>query len=139
MRAKVLHLKYLRHALFVLLNPHDVVLRWAFRDTDILILAIFVLYEFRIQASHYNRPCLIGYNRADRRAYCLTLIGIHAFSGNDDVSCFFKRVKEKILENYWEISTILNLPRNVRYEPRKTWRSLWAARKTCLLCVWCKI
>ena len=50
MRAKVLHLKHLRHltfALFLLANPHHVVTRSAFWDTDILILAIFVLYEFK--------------------------------------------------------------------------------------------
>ena len=50
MRAKVLHLKDLRHlavALFVSGNSHHVVIRSAFGNTDILILAIFVLYEFK--------------------------------------------------------------------------------------------
>ena len=50
MRAKVLQLKHLRHltfAFFLLANPHYSVTGSAFWDTDILILAIFVLYEFK--------------------------------------------------------------------------------------------
>ena len=50
MREKVLHLKHLRHltfALSLLANPHHVVIRSAFWDIDILILGIFVLYEFK--------------------------------------------------------------------------------------------
>ena len=47
MRAKVLHLKHLTFALFLLVNPHHGVTRSAFWDIDILILAIFVLYEFK--------------------------------------------------------------------------------------------
>ena len=118
LRAKVLHLKHLRHltfALFLLANPHHVVTRSAFWDTDILILAIFVLYEFKHRIAIDS--VWLGTIELTEE-HCLTLIRIHAFKGNDYISSFFKGGKEKILEDYWEISTILNLPQNVRYQPR---------------------
>ena len=86
-----------------------------------------------IQASHCNRQCL-----GLTEEHCLTLIRIHEVKENDFISSFFMGGKVKILEDFWEISTILNLPQNVSYQPRTTWISFWAAARTCLLCVWCK-
>ena len=48
--------------------------------------------------------------------YNLALFEIHAFSGNDYISSFFKRGKEKMLEDYWKIFTIFNLLRNSSQE-----------------------
>ena len=130
MRAKVLHLKHLRHltfALFLLANSHHVVTLSAFWDTDILILAIFVLYEFKHRIAIDS--VWLGTIELTEE-HCLTLIRIHAFKGNDYMWSFFKGGKEKILEDYWEISTILNLPQNVSYQPRTTCVSLWAGART---------
>ena len=51
--------------MFVLGNSHHVVIGWAFGDTDILILAISVLYEckHRITIDKEEKECLVGYNR----------------------------------------------------------------------------
>ena len=70
--------------------------------------------------------------------YNLALFEIHAFSGNNYTSSFFKRGKEKMLEDYWKIFRIFDLLRNVMYQPRVTWRPLWPAGKICLFCVWWK-
>ena len=96
MRAKVLQLKHLRHltfAFFLLANPHHSVTGSAFWDTDILILAIFVLYEFK-QRIAIDSVWLGTIELTEE--HCLTLIKIHAFKGNDYISSFFKGGKEKI-------------------------------------------
>ena len=134
MRAKVLHLKHLRHltfALFLLANPHHVVTLSAFWDTDILILAIFVLYEFKHRIAIDS--VWLGTIELTEE-HCLTLIRIHAFKGNDYMWSFFKGGKEKILEDYWEISTILNLPQNVSYQATMTWMSLSSCKN--LFALW---
>ena len=67
----------------------------------------------------------------------LALVGIHVFSGND--SSFFKRSKEKMWENYWEISKTFNFLQNVRCQPIMTRRCLWRAARICLLCADAKV
>ena len=84
------------------------------------------------EASHYNRQCsfkeekkyLVWYNRADRKECCWALVGIYTFIGNHYISYFFKRDKDKMLEDSWVISKIFHLLQNVRYQPRTTWASL---------------
>ena len=112
MRAKVLHLKHLRHltfALFLLANPHHVVTRSAFWDTDLIILAILVLYEFKYHIA-VDSVWLATIELTEE--HCLALIRIHAFKGNDYVSSFFKGGKVKKLEDFYnfELASKCELP-----------------------------
>ena len=59
----------------------------------------------------------------------MELVEIHVFSGNDYISSFSKKVKEKMLEDCWEISKKFNLLQNVVYQRRTTWRHLSPARR----------
>ena len=92
MRAKGVHLKALRHLAFALF-----VIRSAFGDTNILILAIFVFYEFKHSITIDS--VWLGTIKLTEE-YFLILIGIHAFSGNDYISSYFWEAKK----NYWKIT-----------------------------------
>ena len=94
--------------------PFCIVIWSASGDTDILILIIYVLYKFK---HHTTIDSVSAKTRKNiwlgaielREEYCLALVWIYALSGNDYISTFFKKGKEKILEDYWEISRIFIL------------------------------
>ena len=100
-----------------------------FWDTNIITLMISVLYEFKyritidsVSVRKIKNIWLVTIEF--KKEYCLTLVGIHAFKENNYVSWFFKRAKEKMLDNSREIIKIFILLQNVRFQPRTTQRSL---------------
>lgn len=102
--------KVILHAYRILIEDADAVvtIRSPSGDTDILVLMIGILYSFR------DRVILDDYHGTKgRKSYRLgdielddeiieSLIGFHAFTGNDFVSSFFKKGKLscfKVMEN----------------------------------------
>ena len=87
---------------------HCVIIRSPSRDADILVLTVSVLY------SHKTRILLDNSSGKEQKSVWLgavelfqqrstSLIGLHAFSGNDYVSSFFKKGKDqfwKLLEKF---------------------------------------
>lgn len=75
------------------------------RDTDNLILAISVPYELKwhttvhIASAKKRKNVWLGTIKLTEKYY-LKLVGIYVWSGNNYVSSFFKRGKEKMLEDY---------------------------------------
>ena len=87
-------------------NPSNAVIRSAFGDTEILILAISALYELKHRIAIDN----VSSKKRDgiwlgtielTEECCLALGGIYSFSGNHYISYFFKRGKDKMLEDSW--------------------------------------
>ena len=87
-------------------NPRNAVIRSAFGDTEILILAISALYELRHHitidnvSSKKRDDIWLGTTELTEEC-CLALVGIYAFSGNHYTWYFFKRGKNKMLEDSW--------------------------------------
>ena len=87
---------------------HCVIIRSPSRDTDILVLTVSVLY------SHKTRILLDNSSGKEQKSVWLgalessqqrstSLIDLHAFSGNDYFSSFFKKGKDqfwKLLEKF---------------------------------------
>ena len=77
-------------------STHHVVIRSAFGDIVILILAISVLYEFKhritIGSISAKKRKNVWYSTKElTEEYFLALIGIHLFKGNDYILFIFKR------------------------------------------------
>ena len=83
----------------VLEDSHHVVIRSASGDTDILILAIPLLYQLKLRIKNDSVSAKKRINVwlviiELTEEYCLELVGIYAFSGNYYISL------EKMLEDY---------------------------------------
>ena len=92
---------------------HHVIIRSPSGDTDILVLAVSLLHEFCDQVTIDNGAgknrkliWLGGLDLTPNR--CSSLIGFHAFTGNDYISSFFKRGKDqcwKLMEKFQKFET----------------------------------
>ena len=89
-------------------TSHQVIIRSPSGDTDILVLATSLLYEYRSKVnidngSGKNRK-LIWFGGLDLEPKrCEALIGLHAFTGNDYISSFFRKGKDqcwKVMEKF---------------------------------------
>ena len=77
-----------------------VTLRSLSRDTDKVVLSVALLYEFRNRVlvdggSGDNRKFMQLSNIEIKKDLVDTLIGFHAFTGNDYISSFFRKGTEK--------------------------------------------
>ena len=107
---------------------HRVIIHWPSGDTGILVLTISVL------CSHKTRIFLENSSGKERKSVWLgvlelsqqrstSLIGLHAFSGMDYVSPFFKKGKDqfwKLLEKFEKFHDCFS-SRGVQYEVSEEW------------------
>ena len=81
-----------------------ITLRLPSGDTDIVVLTVALLYEFQnrvlIDVGSGDNEKVMQLSNIDNEKYLVyALIGFHAFTGNDYISSFFRKGKEK----YWKL------------------------------------
>ena len=90
---------------------HQVIIRSPSGDTDIIVLVVSLLYDYKDRVIIDNgsgkerKSIWIGGIELSQHR-CHSLIGLHSFTGNDYVSSFFKTGKRSMLEIVREVPEV---------------------------------